>query len=106
MKNMMQMMQKAQKIQQDIESLRQEIQITEFNGLASSGLVKVVINGNNDILDITIADSIVDKEDIVDLIIIAHKNAKKQMQEYSDNKMKELTSGLPLPPGIKIPGLF
>jgi DNA-binding YbaB/EbfC family protein len=102
-------MQKAQKMQQELEKIQKEINLSEFTGVANSGLVTVVINGATDILSIEISDSL--KEDldltlIADMVILAFNDAKQQANVVSAEKMKTATAGLPIPQGMKIPGLF
>ena len=93
-------MQKAQKMQQELEKIQKEINLSEFT---------VVINGATDILSIEISDSL--KEDldltlIADMVILAFNDAKQKANVVSAEKMKTATAGLPIPQGMKIPGLF
>ncbi len=102
-------MQKAQKMQQELEKIQKEINLSEFTGVANGGLVTVVINGATDILSIEISDSL--KEDldltlIADMVILAFNDAKQKANVVSAEKMKTATAGLPIPQGMKIPGLF
>lgn len=105
----MQIMQKAQQLQKDMEKLKVEINNTNFEGTAGGGMVKVTINGGLEIKNIEVDDSIVVVEEktlLVDLIIAAFNDAKNKANAYNDEKTKELTAGLPIPPGMKIPGMF
>jgi len=102
-------MQKAQQVQKNIEALQEEIKASEFNSSSGGGLVKVTISGNYDIKKIEVDDSIISIEEkslMLDLIIAAYNDAKRIVKETTDSKMQEATAGLPLPPGMKIPGLF
>lgn len=102
-------MQKAQQVQKNIEALQEEIKASEFNSSSGGGLVKITISGNYDIKSIEVDDSIISIEEkslMLDLIIAAYNDAKRVVKETTDAKMQEATAGLPLPPGMKIPGLF
>ena len=96
-------------MQQDLEKIQKELNLTKFEGVANGGLVKIVINGSTEILSIEISDSL--KEDldltlIADMVIIAFNDAKQKASSVSAEKMKSATAGLPIPPNMKIPGLF
>ena len=109
MKNIMQLMQKAQQMQKDMETLQNEIKSQHFESTSGGGLVKIVMDGSYDIKDIHIDDKIVsldDKTMMIDLIIAAYNESKRKVKEETDKKMQELTAGLPIPPGMKIPGMF
>ena len=103
--NMNNMMKQAQKMQERMEALREEIDRTEVTGEAGAGLVKVVVTGGHEVRRITIDDSIYndDKEMVEDLIAAAFNDAQRRVDEMSREKMSELTKGLHLPPGVKLP---
>ncbi|HIV15826.1 MAG TPA: YbaB/EbfC family nucleoid-associated protein [Candidatus Avisuccinivibrio pullicola] len=103
--NMNNMMKQAQKMQERMEALREEIDRTEVTGEAGAGLVKVVVTGGHEVRRVTIDDSIYndDKEMVEDLIAAAFNDAQRRVDEMSREKMSELTKGLHLPPGVKLP---
>lgn len=103
--NMNNMMKQAQKMQERMEALREEINRTEVTGEAGAGLVKVVVTGGHEVRRVTIDDSIYndDKEMVEDLIAAAFNDAQRRVDEMSREKMSELTKGLHLPPGVKLP---
>ena len=109
MKNIMQMMQKAQELQKNMGKLQEEIKAMEFVSSSGGGLVSITMNGAYEIKNIAIDDSIVsvdEKSLLTDLIIAAYSDCKRKVKEETDAKMQEITAGLPIPPGFKIPGLF
>ena len=102
-------MQKAQQMQKDMETLQNEIKSQHFESTSGGGLVKITMDGAYDIQDIHIDDKIVNLDEktmMVDLIIAAYNECKRKVKEETDNRMKDLTAGLPIPPGMKIPGMF
>lgn len=109
MANIMQMMKKAQELQSNMSSMREEIKSLTFETTSGGGLVKMIMSGNYDIINIEIDDSIVtldEKALMTDLITACYNDLRRKIQEETEKRMKELTAGLPIPPGMKIPGLF
>ncbi|MDR0484962.1 MAG: YbaB/EbfC family nucleoid-associated protein [Alphaproteobacteria bacterium] len=109
MANIMQMMKKAQELQNSMSSMQNEIKELTFDTTSGGGLVKMTMNGNYDIISIEIDDSIIDVAEkvlITDLIVACYNDLRRKVQEETEKRMKELTAGLPIPPGMKIPGLF
>ena len=105
----MQLMQKAQQMQKDMETLQNEIKSQNFESTSGGGLVKIIMDGAYDIQDIHIDDKIVNLDEktmMVDLIIAAYNECKRKVKEETDKRMQDLTAGLPIPPGMKIPGMF
>lgn len=87
--NMQAMMRQAQKMQQDAMKAKEEIDSSEFEGSASGGLVKIVINGAYEMLSVKIDPSIVDSEDtemLEDLIVVAYNDAKNQAEKLKSEK--------------------
>ena len=92
------MMQKAKQMQEDMEAVQREIKSLSYEGLAASGALKVEMNGDFKVTDISIDESLFsDKEMLEDLIIIAVNDASTKINEISKNKMKNVTGGLNLP---------
>ena len=96
------MMKQMQKIQQEMEKIQEELANKTVEGTAGGGMVKVVANGKQDILEVKIDPEVVDKEDVEmleDLIVAAVNQAKEKAAELQAQDMARLTGGL------KIPGL-
>ena len=94
------LMQQASALQKQLEDTGKEIGEMEFEAEASNGLVKVVINGDNKIRQITIDESILNKEDkemIEDLLMIAVNNAIEKAEECKKEKYGAMGSSLGLP---------
>ena len=98
------LMKQAQQMQADMQKAQEEIANMQIEGQSGAGLVKVVMNGQHELLRVTIEDSLTeDKEMLEDLIAAAVNDATHKLAEESKGKMSGLTAGLDLPPGIKMP---
>ena len=97
------MMQKINKIKKELQDLDQTFSAETFKGQAGGGLVEVTINGKIEIVGIDIDNSLFTGEDksmIGDLIAAAFNNAKQQAEQQKQDKIKNITGGLSLPPGL------
>lgn len=95
-----QLMKQAQAMQKQIEDASEKINAMEFEGEASNGLVKVVVNGENRVLSVDINKDILnadDKEMIEDLIMIAINNAIDKADETKKNSFSSMAQSLGLP---------
>lgn len=103
--NMGNMMKQAQMMQERLAKAQQEIAQLEVTGESGGGLVKVTITGAHEVKKVQIDDSIFedDKEICEDLIAAAFNSANLRLEEQSKEKMKEVTGGMQLPPGMKLP---
>ena len=77
----------------------------EIEGEAGGGMVKVVMTGRHDVKRVTIAPTLLaeDKDMLEDLVAAAMNDAVRKVEAASQQKMAGLTSGMPLPPGFKLP---
>lgn len=92
------MMQKAKQMQDEMRIAKEEIQQLSCEGIAESGDLKIVMNGEYKVTEINIKDSLMtDKELLEDLIMLAVNNASTKVKELSNEKMKNITGGLNLP---------
>lgn len=102
--NIAALMQQAQKMQEDMEKAKQEMANLEITGEAAGGLVKVTIDGRYAVKSFSIDPSLMDdKEMLEDIIVAAWNDAVNRLAEVNQQRMGELTSGLQLPPGFKMP---
>ena len=88
--NMQAMMRQAQKMQQDAMKAKEEIENSEFECVASNGLVKITINGAYEMVSIKIDPSIVDSDDtemLEDLIVVAFNDAKAKAERMKNEKL-------------------
>lgn len=106
MKNLGEMLKKAQEMQAKMGDMQAELDNVTVEGTAGAGMVKVVLSGKGDMKSVTLDPSIFsseDKEVVEDLIIAAHAQAKAKVADAAAEQMKTLTGGLDLPPGFKMP---
>lgn len=104
--NLHKMMKQAQEMQTKIASLQEKVEAEEMDGTAGGGMVKMRINGKHNLLKVNIDDSLMkleEKEMLEDLIVAAFNDAKEKMDSYTSSQMSSVTSGLNLPPGMKLP---
>jgi DNA-binding YbaB/EbfC family protein len=99
------LMKQAQKMQEDMQRAQEEIANMEIEGQSGGGLVKVVMNGQHELRKVSIDDSLVgdDKDMLEDLVAAAVNDAAHKLAEASKSKLSGLTSGMELPPGMKLP---
>ncbi|KHF25695.1 YbaB/EbfC family nucleoid-associated protein [Solemya velum gill symbiont] len=98
-------MKQAQKMQEELQKAQEKLAEEEVTGEAGGGLVKVTMNGKHEVRKVDIDDSLLgdDKEMLEDLIASACNDAARRVAEKSEQSMSGLTSGLNLPPGMKLP---
>jgi len=99
------LMKQAQKMQADMQKAQEEIQNMEITGQAGGGMVSVVMTGRHDLKRVSIDDSLMqdDKEMLEDLIAAAVNDAVRKIESETKEKMAGMTSGISLPPGMKLP---
>jgi len=96
----------ASRMQEEVQKAQAELDNVEVEGLAGGGLVKVRASAKGRIIGLSIDDSLVvpaDKGMMEDLIVAAFNDARAKADEAANAEMSKLTSGLPLPPGFKLP---
>ncbi|MGE3245362.1 MAG: YbaB/EbfC family nucleoid-associated protein [Beijerinckiaceae bacterium] len=106
MKDIMGLMKKAQEMQARMQEMQAEMENTEVEGQSGGGMVKVKLTAKGAMRAVSIDPSLMkeDEAEIVeDLIIAAHEDARKRAEALMEEKMKAMTAGLPLPPGMKLP---
>ncbi|MCD4795931.1 MAG: YbaB/EbfC family nucleoid-associated protein [Candidatus Cloacimonetes bacterium] len=102
-KGMKDLMKQAQKMQQDLAKAQEELASKIVEGTSGGGMVKVEMNGKNQVLSLKIDPEVVDPNDIEmleDLIIAAINEAQEKVSKSSEDEMSKLTGGM------KIPGLL
>lgn len=106
MKDIMGMMKKAQELQGKMQEFQANLGNLMIEGRAGGGLVTVTMNGKGELRGIKIDPSLFRDDEVEvleDLLIAAHKDAKDKVESEVQSKMSEMTAGLPLPPGVKLP---
>jgi hypothetical protein len=107
MKNIGQMMKQAQKLQEKMNDIQEELAVTEVTGASGGGMVRVTLNGKAEVRSIKIDPAVIDPADaemLEDLIVAACNDAKAKVEAHISERMSELTGGLKLPPGMQFPG--
>ncbi|MBY5990861.1 YbaB/EbfC family nucleoid-associated protein [Ferrimonas balearica] len=99
------LMKQAQKMQERMQQVQEEIATMEVTGEAGAGMVKVTMNGAHNVRRVEIDESLMedDKEMLEDLIAAAINDASRRIEEDQKTKMAEVTGGMNLPPGMKLP---
>ncbi|MDO4553954.1 MAG: YbaB/EbfC family nucleoid-associated protein [Lachnospiraceae bacterium] len=95
--NMNNLMKQAQKMQKQMEDTTKELQEKEYEATAGGGVVKVVVSGNKEVKSVSLAEEVVDPDDIEmleDLIVAATNEALRAMEADAQEKMGKLTGGL------------
>jgi len=103
MRDLGKMMKQVQKLQQDMARLQEEMKAERVEATAGGGVVRAVANLHGEIQEITIDPSVVDAADVAmlqDLILAAIGEAQRTAKAQADERMKALTGGLPMPPGL------
>lgn len=106
MMDFMGLMKQAQQMQAKMAEAQLELEQTIVEGEAGGGMVKVVLTAKGAMKSVSIDPSLLkpdEKEILQDLILTAHMQARAKAEEAMAEKMKALTGGLPLPPGLKLP---
>ena len=106
MRDIMGMMGKVKEMQAKMEKMQSEIADIRVEGKAGGGLVTVTVNGKSQMLGIKIVPSLFKEDDVEileDLIVAANKDAQEKAEAIAADKTRELTAGLPIPPGFKLP---
>jgi nucleoid-associated protein EbfC len=104
--NLQKMMKQAQEMQTKFARMQEELGHQEMEGQAGGGMVKATVSGKGELRKLTIDPKIVDPEDVEmleDLVIAAFNDAKGKMDEHANAEMQKMTSGMGLPPGMKLP---
>ena len=99
------LMKQAQQMQGRVQKLQEEVEKTEVIGESGAGLVKITMTGRHDVRKVDIDSSLFDetKDVLEDLIAAAMNDAVRRAEKNQQEKMSELTAGIPLPPGFKLP---
>jgi nucleoid-associated protein EbfC len=99
------MMKQAAQLQAKVQQMQAELDQIEVEGVSGGGLVSVKLSAKGDLKAVTIDASLLkaeEKEIVEDLLIAAHAEARRKAEVTLQEKMKTLTGGLPLPPGLTL----
>ena len=102
--NLAGLLQQAQKMQQEMQKAQEELARVTVTGEAGGGLVKVTMNGKHAVSRVEIDPSLLgDPEMLEDIVTAAINDAVNRVQATMQERMSEMTAGIPLPPGMKMP---
>jgi DNA-binding YbaB/EbfC family protein len=98
-------MQQAQKMQEDIKKAQEEIASMQVMGESGGGLVTILMTGKREARKVTIDPSLLgeDKDMLEDLVAAAINDAVNKVAKMKKEKMGDITAGIPLPPGFQLP---
>ncbi len=99
------LMQQAQEMQAKFARVQEQLAEREVIGEAGAGMVKVTMNGRHDVRRVDVDPSVLGEEKSVleDLLAAAVNDAVRRVEAANREAMQELTGGMPLPPGFKMP---
>ena len=106
MKNIGELMKKAQQVQTQVNILQTKMARQEFTGNAANGAVSVTLTGRGEAMKVHVDPSVVNPQDIEtleDLILVAINDARTQSEEHQLAEMEKIQASLGLPPDFKMP---
>lgn len=102
------LMQQAQKMQENLKRAQEELAQVEVTGQSGGGMVQVSMSARMEVRRVRIDPKLLtdDIEMAEDLIAAAFNDAVNKANDESQKRMAQATAGMPLPPGMKLPGMF
>jgi len=99
------LMQQAQKMQDDLKAVQDELALMQVTGESGGGLVSIVMTGKREARKVSIDPSLVgeDKDMLEDLVAAAINDAVHKADKMKKEKMASVTAGIPLPAGFSLP---
>ena len=104
--NINDMMKQVEAVQSRMTDMQAKIEQLTVTGQSGGGMVKVTLNGKGVMKSLAIEEALLkpeDREIVEDLIVTAHNDAKAKAEAMMAEEMKQVTGGLALPPGLKLP---
>jgi len=105
MRDIMGLMKQARQMQSKMAELQAELEQTEVEGQSGAGMVSVTLSAKGTLKQLRIDPSLMKPEEaeiVEDLVVAAHADARAKADRLMEEKMKALTGGLPMPPGLKL----
>ena len=106
MRDLMGMMKQAKELQEKVQQLQADIAALEASGVSGGGLVTVTVDGKGGLKGVNIDPTLAKPDEIEileDLIVAAAADARGKADVQAEARMRELTAGLPIPPGLNLP---
>jgi DNA-binding YbaB/EbfC family protein len=99
------LMKQAQEMQANMQKAQEELANLEVTGESGGGMVKITMTGKHEVRRVSIDDSLLadDKDMLEDLVAAAINDAAHKVEATTQERMSGLTSGINLPPGMKLP---
>lgn len=99
------LMKQAAELKSKMEAMQAELDQLEVEGVSGAGLVTVRLSGKGEMKGVKIDNSLLKPEEkmiMENIIVAAHGDARRKAEALLQEKMKNVTGGLPLPPGMKL----
>ncbi len=99
------LMKQAAQLQSKMQAMQAELDTIEVEGSAGGGMVSVRLSAKGDLKGVKVDESLMkpsEKEILEDLLVAAHADARRKAETVMQEKMKGVTGGLPLPPGMNL----
>ncbi len=106
MKNLAGLMKQASQMQAKMEEMQTKLEAMEIEGSSGAGMVTVTLSGKGDLRRVKLDPKLADPSEmeiLEDLIVAAHAEAKRHLEAHTQSEMQNVTGGLNLPPGMKLP---
>ncbi|CAN5320038.1 YbaB/EbfC family nucleoid-associated protein [soil metagenome] len=106
MKDLNEILGMASRVQEELTKAQENLDKIEVEGISGGGIVKVRATAKGRVVGVSIDEGLLapsEKQMLEDLIAAAFNDARKKADEVSQTEMSKMTSGLPLPPGFKLP---
>ncbi|MBL4748901.1 MAG: YbaB/EbfC family nucleoid-associated protein [Magnetovibrio sp.] len=106
MKNLGNMMKQAQQMQGRMTEMQEMLAAHEVEGSSGAGMIKVRVSGKHEVRRVSIDPALIDPSDpevLEDLVMAAFNDAQAKIAAFKAEKMSDITGGMPLPPGFKLP---
>ncbi len=99
------LMKQAQQMQDNLKRAQEELAQIEVEGQSGAGMVRITMTCRHDVRRVAIDPSLLgeDKDMLEDLVAAAFNDAIRRVESTTQEKMGGLTSGMPMPPGFKLP---
>ena len=105
MRDLMGLMKQAQAMQQKMQDVQAELDTVEVQGASGGGLVRVTMTAKGAVKAVSLDRSLMNPDEteiLEDLVVAAMNDARGKAERATQERMEELTKGLPLPPGLKL----
>jgi DNA-binding YbaB/EbfC family protein len=105
MRDLMGIMKQAQDLQQKMQDMQAELDTVEVEGSSGGGFVKVAMSAKGELKSVSIDRSLMkpdETEILEDLVVAAVNDARRKAERATQERMEQVTKGLPLPPGLKL----